>query len=339
MFILWNAKEYMMKIDGDNLKSLVRRWPSHLHPLPLFLILCTSVSLLAQTNFEDYNPEFQIFRLPGGKLGNNVNSIIQDSTGFVWFGSHGGLHRYDGHRIKTFDHDPRDTTSLSVSYVEWIHLDKRGKIWVGTYGGGLNLFNEQDETFTHFVHSDDPNSLSHDYVHMIAEDQAGQIWIATAKGLNRFNVTSQQFTRFEYDPNDPTSISSDFVKSVYVDREGTVWAGTGNPFDLQSNEGGLNRFDAKNESFTHFLQDTQDASKLTNHKVRSMYEDSKGNFWIGTDAYGLYLMDRKSGTFTKYDPDPANPNRLAAPHVQQSYQNTSGGQKNQGMDWMILPDM
>ncbi|MDH3649053.1 MAG: hypothetical protein OEQ53_05180, partial [Saprospiraceae bacterium] len=281
----------------------------------LFLLSIASFNGSAQTPFEEYNPRFEIFTLPGGTLGNNVNSIVQDSIGFVWFGSHGGLHRYDGHRINTFKHDPRDTTSISVSYIEWLYVDREGKLWVGTYGGGVNLFNHGDETFTHYMFDpDNSNTISHDYVQMISEDTLGNIWIATSEGLNRFDPSTEKFDRFMFDPNDPNSISDDFVRCIYVDSEGTVWAGTGNPFDIQSTSGGLNRYVPESKSFVRYLQQSGSNSSLSDHKIRAIYEDASGNFWVGSANYGLHLMDRSTETFERYLSDPDDPGRLSAPH-------------------------
>ncbi|MDH3244957.1 MAG: hypothetical protein OEM26_10105, partial [Saprospiraceae bacterium] len=138
--------------------------------LTLVLISIPALTLYAQTDAQ-FKPRFEVFELPGGTLGNNVNCIIQDSFGFVWLGSHGGLHRFDGHRIKTFKHDPRDTTSISESYIEWLHMDPKGRLWIGTYGGGVNCYDHETGTFRRYMHDpEDENSLSHNYIQMITHD-------------------------------------------------------------------------------------------------------------------------------------------------------------------------
>ncbi|MCA1795619.1 MAG: hypothetical protein LC660_17435, partial [Desulfobacteraceae bacterium] len=57
----------------------------------------------------------------------------------------------------------------------------------------------------------------------------------------------------------------------------------------------------------------EDSTTLINNKVRSMLEDSRGNFWIGTAGDGLHLMDREKGTFTRLLNDPSNPEKLSGP--------------------------
>ncbi len=50
-----------------------------------------------------------------------VISIAQDQQGFLWFGTWGGLHKYDGYRVTTYTHDPEDPASLSFDWVEYVY--------------------------------------------------------------------------------------------------------------------------------------------------------------------------------------------------------------------------
>ena len=69
--------------------------------------IAASTSLFPQ-NAEDYKPIFEVFELPGGSPNNQVQQVIQDSSGYLWFASVGGLHRWDGHNFKSYRHDPED---------------------------------------------------------------------------------------------------------------------------------------------------------------------------------------------------------------------------------------
>ena len=242
---------------------------------------------------------FEAFQLPGGIIGNRVNSIAQDSTGFLWFGSHGGLHRYDGQRFKTYKHDRADPNSISSSYIECLLVDPQGKLWIGTYGWGLNYFDPATETNRRFLcNPADPTTLGNDAVTALAADLDGHLWVGTVEGLSRLDLRTGKFTRFRHDPDDPASLGHDAVKALWVDREGTVWVGLGQALNPNQPEGGLCRFDPKTAGFVCYYEDPGDPKKLGNHKVRAFLEDRKGNFWIGTSEQGLYQMDRASETFT-----------------------------------------
>ena len=76
--------------------------------------------------------------------------FFQDSNGFLWIGSQEGLVRYDGYNLKFYSHIPFDSTSLSNNWITEIKEDKKGNLWVCTYGGGLNYFDRKKNTFKYF---------------------------------------------------------------------------------------------------------------------------------------------------------------------------------------------
>ena len=76
-----------------------------------------------------------------------INSIIQDSRGFLWFGADNGLSRYDGYRFTLYTHDPADTSSLGANRVMILYEDRDDNLWVGTDGGRVDQ--------PHLSHTDD----------------------------------------------------------------------------------------------------------------------------------------------------------------------------------------
>ena len=77
-----------------------------------------------------------------------VESIVQDTQGFMWFGTWNGLNRYDGYKFKVFKHEPGNPKSLSGVYVYSLFKDHSGNLWVGT-DGFLDRFDPETESFTH----------------------------------------------------------------------------------------------------------------------------------------------------------------------------------------------
>ncbi|MCO6493645.1 MAG: hypothetical protein J5I98_34815, partial [Phaeodactylibacter sp.] len=274
--------------------------------------LTGATSLVAET------PGYRIeeFRLPGGQPGNNVTSIVQGPNGFLWFGSHKGLHRYDGHDFITYQELEGDTLdnsgSLSFSYVENLYWDRFDKLWVCTYGGGLFCFDPQTEQFRRYRHDpEDPYSISQDRVMCAAEDADGNLWFGTElKGANRFDRKTGQFKRYLPDPADPGSLSYPTVKNIYLDKQGTLWVATGavpwGPY-----HGGLNRYDPGTDSFIRYTFDYRDSTSLWTNAVQGLLEDSRGNFWVTTTA-GLQKMDRKAGTFEHMHYHPHKPHAPGA---------------------------
>ena len=60
--------------------------------------------------------------------------------------------------------------------------DKKGNIWIGTYGGGLSKYDYH--SFTNYSTKD---GLSHNYIHTLFEDSKGNIWIGSRNGVNVYN--------------------------------------------------------------------------------------------------------------------------------------------------------
>jgi len=282
-----------------------------------FFLQCTmgSRAILAQDT--DLSPTFQfeLFDLPGGEVGSNVLAICQDTYGFMWYGSQYGLHRWDGYRFKTYLADSKDTSAISGNHIECLYIGKDGTLWLGVAGLGINRFDYETESFQQIglSHAAGNNAASN-VVQAITEDQEGHLWIGTDHGLFRMEISTGNIKAFLHDENDPHSLSDNSCRTVLVDREGALWVGTGYPWK-KNQVGGLNRYRPNTEDFFHYHHDPKDPNSLINNKVTALFEDSKGNFWVGTGGDGLHLMDRAAGTFQRLTHDPNNPHKLSGPFL------------------------
>jgi ligand-binding sensor domain-containing protein len=259
--------------------------------------------------------------VPFGGFPGFVGGITQDKNGYLWIATRGGLYRYDGYKFKLFTHDP-NRNSLSADNLETVYADREGMIWICTWGKGLDRLDPVTGIFTPFSHDPgDPESLSSDSVRAVLEDRDGILWVGTDEGLSKYNPKTGKFKNYHYDPYDLFSLSCNSVRILYEDRKGTIWVGTGDVWDIEApNAGGLNRFDKRTGKFIRYLHNPHDAHSLINNKVRAIYEDSRGVFWVGTAGDGLHTMDRKTGTFERHEYDPKHPERLSRPSINKSYQ-------------------
>jgi signal transduction histidine kinase/ligand-binding sensor domain-containing protein len=267
------------------------------------------------SELQKFNPRFEVFKLPGDVYGNCVQGMVQDKTGFLWFATQGGLFRYDGQNFVSYRYDVNNPNSLSNDYIESVFLDSQGLLWMTHWQqGALTTFDTERGIFTRYQHEpENPESLSGNVLSCVTEDHQGNIWIGGELGLDRYDPQTGKFKHFHHEPENPKSLSYNRVRALYVDKNGTLWIGTGFPWDTKSNEGGLNRFNPEDETFTRYLHDPDDSTSLINNKVRSIFEDSRGNFWIGTVGDGLHLMDREKGSFKRLTNDPSNPVKLSGP--------------------------
>jgi ligand-binding sensor domain-containing protein len=258
---------------------------------------------------------------PPAKSFFHITGMVQDKQGYMWFATKNGLFRYDGYQMVHYKNNPLDPNSLATGELEAITIDSAGMIWIGTFNAGVEKFDPRTGIFTHFRHQPgDITSIRSDSINVIYCDREGMVWLGS-NGLDRLDPTTKKVVRYNYDPNDPTSISSDEIRAIYEDRQGQLWIGTGSVYGMHrdnASSGGLNRFDRKTGKFTRYKHDPSDPTTLTNNKVRAIFEDSKGNFWVGTAGDGLHMMDRQSGTFKHFPYDPRHPEKLSRPPLNRS---------------------
>ncbi len=164
-----------------------------------------------------------------------------------------------------------------------------------------------------FDHISIEQGLSQSSVHVIFQDSMGFMWFGTEDGLNRYD--GYTFKTFKPEPDTLNSLSDRWITSIVEDDEGYLWIGT--------RQGGLNRYDPRNEQFTIFRHNKKDPSGISDDHINVLYLDRDDNLWIGT-AQGLDLFDRESQTFTRYFLDPLSSDSPAGKSVTAIHQDARG---------------
>ena len=251
-----------------------------------------------------------------------ITDIAQDQQGFIWLATADrGLLRYDGLKIKSFLSDRRASNAVAADYIRCLSIDRNNTIWIGTIGSGLDKFDPTTNTYTHLRHNPkDDTSLSNDTVTAVLEDRSGNLWVGTFGGLNLLDRKTGKFIHYKNNVNDSSSLSYNRIWVIYEDKKGELWIGCGLPYHDNNEKlelGGLNRFDKTTQKFTHYLHDPSNPNSIAGNKIGSIYEDKKGNFWVGTNGDGLHTMDRNTGVFTHYYYDPSHPEKTKPPTLVQ----------------------
>ena len=277
----------------------------------LIFLLIVAKEVFPQTQQVNFN---LVSGSNGVSLG-KINGMTRDNNGLMWFSDQTNhcIVRYDGNEMVSYKNDPKNTNSLGGNYPECLFADSSGIIWIGFYGMGLDRFDPETNTFTHYLHQkNNASSLSNDSVTAILIDHSGNFWVGNRGGLDLFNSKTGEFKHYHNIPGDSGSLSYNNVRAVYEDKAGTIWVGTGFVWE-NNDEGGLNQFHRETGTFTRYMHDPKNPYSLVNNKVRAIFEDSKGNFWVGTAGDGLHLMDRKKGIFQQLAYNPAKPEQLSRP--------------------------
>ena len=269
--------------------------PGSFHENGNWIMYSSREGVVWMSSWED--PSYNLYtidpirkNIPHLDVGSSVQAFHEDASAKLWLGTTQGLILTDRNKkiIKLFNHDSLNKSSLSDNNVRAIKEDRKGTLWIGTQNGGLNAFNPQTQTFSHY--KNDPNnngSLTKGDILAILEDRQGLFWIGTSAGLDLMNRQTGLFTHYRYNPEDARSLSNNTVSYICEDRSGELWIGTGNG-------GGLNRMNRSTGKFKHYLNGTN---------ITCIYEDTDGTIWAGT-INGLYRHNKSSGVFSLYK-DPA----------------------------------
>jgi PAS domain S-box-containing protein len=267
----------------------------------VYLLLAVGLTVSAQEKLL----RFDHLGTHDGLSQSNVLCILQDSRGFMWFGTRDGLNKYDGYKFTVYKNDPRDPLSLSNNFINSIIEAADGNLWIATLGGGLSMFDRDKKRFVNYRHdAKNQHSISSDLVTSVFQDSYGFIWAGTEKGLNIFDPNKRQFLRYMHRANDDSGPGHDQVKCVFEDSDRDLWIGTGN--------GGLDLFNRGTKRFKNFRYNKENSQSISSNDIKTVFEDSKGRLWIGTNNSGLDLFNKKTGEFTHFKHDQNNSNSVAA---------------------------
>ena len=258
----------------------------------------------------------------------NVKDILIDGNE-VWIGSSAGAIRYDTRRGSYLTYDNRSGLLSNGVF----HLNKHdGTVWIGTYGGGLSVFDPAAETWRTY---NIPDGMGDAFVYDTLVQANGDIWIATWSGANRIRGGAlddpSNWDLFTVE-NTGGGLPNDWVYGLAAGKDGDVWLATegglalyrdgewtnwkhaeglGAPLDLVSDDIEYRNDPAEHSS--HHARQKQEQG-LGDVKVAynpnyivSLSVDHAGHVWAGTWGAGLSRFDGASWvTYTTRDGLPGN---------------------------------
>lgn len=257
------------------------------------------LSTLAIQSIFSQSLKFNNLTVHNGLSNNKVNTIAQDSSGFIWFGTDNGLNRFDGYYFKVFKNDSKDSNSISDNIIWALSVDQNNNLWAGTKGGFINKYDPVNEKFTKWeVISTITNENS---VTDIYTSKNGTIWIGTRRdGIYSFEPDLKKLTHWNSNKFNGKSLSYKTIRAINEDSSGNIIVGTYN---------GLNKFDPhSSNSVTQIYYEKRSGDPIDNQ----IYNISKSIFnqnvfWIGTPKY-LIKFNSKNNRLTKTII--SNPNNL-----------------------------
>ena len=249
--------------------------------------------------------------------GKSIRSVFIGKDGIYWLGMYqAGVNKYDKNLafFNLRQADPFDPHGLSSPTVTSLVEGPAGNIYVGTDGGGLNLYHRNTGLFDHLT----LGSGDHDKVQSILtmERVGDEIWIGTyLEGLYVLNSRNGQLRHYTQGDGSNDLVSNE-IFCIKKDSRGNVWIGT--------NGNGLNMYDPKAKIFHRFSQNSTEYSKNilpSNGFIRTIEEDRSGNIWIGSNGTGIAVYDPSEKTFRLLNNENSN---LPSDKVQHIYADRNG---------------
>lgn len=321
----------------------------------LFLLVCLPMLLRGQS----ISSQYQLTRidLTQGLSSNQINCILKDSQGFMWFGTVSGLNRFDGYNFKVFRQALSDSTSLSDNFITNLMEGPDGLLWI-THRNGQNIYHPESGDFQRNIRPTlQQYGIPGDSVSQIMKDNTGSYWFVMPKnGLFTYNPTTHHTKKISLNGNAAAAVAQDPTGHIWIlhtngyleeldarthlsmyhttlpeqngrssqqdyqmmaDADGDLWIFSNT--DVQ----GVYYFNQRTSSFIHYNQNTGNL-RLNNNIVRGVVQDNQGLIWIGTDHGGINIIDKGRHTIEYLVSNGENPKSLSQNSINALYRDNTG---------------
>lgn len=277
---------------------------------------------------ENFFTNVQYITSDDGLSQSEVTSILQDSKGFLWIGTRGGLNRYDGSSFKVFQNEIGNTNSLNNNSIETLFEDSKGYIWIGTKSNGFSRYNPVTNKFEQLgANLEEINALQSERVISIAENSTNEIWLGTFQnGLSIYNPKTESSRQLlnnlritcilktsdnnmwvttnsglyvftsngqEIDHFNIPNVNVEFTSIVEDKKSGLLYLGTWN--------NGLYEFNPKTKIFNQYKYPKAKTDSNSSNNTYYLFQDKDRMLWIGTWGAGVNKFNIETKEFLNYD--------------------------------------
>ena len=248
--------------------------------------------------------------------------FFESDTGTLYIGTARGLAVFDDElqEFRMITTDAEGGSALSHQEVTSITESADGRLWIGTYGGGINILNPETSTIIHLRHDpDDINTLPNDYIFNLFIDQDQVLWVnydrtenqietfftenltpGNPSGLWKKDLNTGSVQHYLYKP-ESGHISWAIISRFEQTRDAKIWM-SHTPVIV---EGGLRVYDDKRDTFSYYSYDVNNPGSVPWDFANSLLEDRSGHLWLGTSR-GLGRADRSQIRMNAFTPEPAD---------------------------------
>ena len=281
--------------------------------------------------FTTFSNKLEVY-VSNNKIHKNVRRLAFDAQNKLWIGTYEGLYILDkSQNLTTLKNEVSNDKSLSKNSIKSIFKDKKGAIWIGTYYGGLNIWDPANVNFINYTTNTFNTNLSYSVVSSIEKYTEEIIYLGTeGKGINILNIKENTIKYINQEKY--RALTNNNIKSLLIDQNKLLWVGTVNSginlFNINKNTfvndqlnsnlkeylknvgvyeikasqkkvlwigtfgKGLVAYNTQKKTYTTFLHNSKDKNTITNNLIRAITIDSKNNVWVGTQV-GLNRIANK----------------------------------------------
>ncbi|MFL3015820.1 MAG: SpoIIE family protein phosphatase [Candidatus Neomarinimicrobiota bacterium] len=256
--------------------------------ITLFLSFCVASKL-----------EFERFTIDDGLSQNTVYKVFQDSRGYIWLGTQGGLDRFNGYEFKHYEHESSDSTSIVSGWIRAINEDEDGLIWLGTLGGNLGWFNPYDEVGGEIdLYGNHPEFERPNYIHDILFHGKYIFLTTLGSGLCRYDRTNGSTLWYSEDSTSEHYIKNRIFTNMFAISENEILLGDRSIIILNT------KTNKHSEPYNYLIEEELGVP-FDSIKVSSITQGENGDLFIGTwSDHGLITLNSKERSISQHFPLP-----------------------------------
>ncbi|WP_157580511.1 hybrid sensor histidine kinase/response regulator [Segetibacter koreensis] len=304
--------------------------------LAIAFFVLSLVFLSSKAFSQDNTLRFKHLNVTNGLSNNNVQAIIQDHEGFIWFGTSNGLNKYDGYNCKVYKHNSESSSGVISSEISRLYEDNQKNLWVGTLSG-LCRYEKERDNFIRY-----PEIGAHP-ITAIKEDKQRNLYVSCGTNVYQYNNFTKRFSLY-FSVN-----NKDEVQNFYIDQEGAFWVATHggvyyinkysnwselrlkatNASDIVENDpysmwiatkgDGLYLYNRQDRSLTKYRHNSSNHS-LINNNVQCLFKDSRNRLWAATENGGISILEKGNTNFLNYFKNDGDPESLSFNSVRCFYE-------------------
>ncbi len=245
--------------------------------------------IATENGIYNLNLETERFTLAPLAQGKVVADIFRDSRGIMWATTrNNGLFGFRPADKKTFHFttEPGNANSLSANQIRVVEEDKMSRLWIGTFGGGVDVLDVATMKFTH--HKSPPEAgVKLNQTITLYRDGKGNMWAGTLGGLKQWRPGTDSAILY----TTAEGLSDNIVRALYQPTSGKLYLGT---------EKGLDVWDERSQKFTSHTYKPSDPNSISDNSVYTIFPDREGGVWVGTFFGGLNYFPEKALGFELY---------------------------------------